>query len=59
MKELSITHKVLLGTGAVVLAAAATVGVIAVVKKLKAASEPVAVLEFDEENEEQQDEAEA
>ena len=58
MKELSLTHKVLIGTGAVVLAAAATVGVMAIVKKLKQADQPVAVLEFDEDAEEtQQDEA--
>ncbi len=57
MKNLSVTQKVLIGTGAVVLAAAATVGVITIVKKLKAAEEPIAVYEFDA-DEQTTDEAE-
>ncbi len=51
MKELSTTQKVLIGAGAVVIAAAATYGAIVVAKKLKK-NKNLAVIEFDEDGDE-------
>ena len=53
MKELSVTQKVLIATGAAVVTAAAVVGAVVIAKKLKQNEKAVAVLEFDSDEDEE------